>query len=190
MECAVTPHSEYVTKTTNERSKEMTRLTKTLGIALLIATLAVPVFAFAYDWGRGHHMVGPWGRGGYYERDYGNITEEQRGRLAELDRKFYDETANLRNEVWTKSGELNVLLNSPNPDLEKAKALQKEISDLRTMLDEKRLSYELEVRKIDPDLRFGRGYGRGYYGHHMEGYGPGMGSGWHRGGYGFGTCWK
>ena len=168
----------------------MTRLMKTLGIAVLIGTLAVPVFAWAYDWGRGHHMMGPWDRGGYHERGYGNTTEEQRGQLAELDRKVYNETAKLRDEIWTKSNELNALLNSPNPDPEKAKALQKEIGDLRTTLDEKRLAYELEARKIAPESRLSGGYGRGYNGRHMEGYGPGMGSGRHRGGYGPGTCWN
>ncbi len=171
----------------------MRPLTKTLAIALLIGALAVPVYAWAHDWGSGHPMMGPWARGGYYERGYGNITEEQRSQLAALDRKFYAETANLRDEIRTKSDELNALLNSPNPDLEKAKALQKEIGDLRTALGAKRLSYELEARKINPDLRFGRAYGRGYYGRHMEGYGPGMGPGmgfgWHRGGYGPGSCW-
>jgi zinc resistance-associated protein len=167
----------------------MTKLTKTLGIVLLIGALAVPVYALAHDWGSGHHMMGSWGRGGYYGRGYGNITEEQRSQLAQLDRKFYDETANLRDEIWTKSDELNALLNSPNPDLEKAKSLQKEIGDLRTALGAKRLNYALEARKINPDLRFGRAYGMGYYGRHMEGYGPGMGYGWHRGGYGPGSCW-
>ena len=168
----------------------MTKLTKTLGLALLIGALVVPLSACAYDWGRGRHMMGPWDSGGYYERGYGNITEEQRSKLAELDRKLYDETATLRDEIWTKSNELNALLNSPNPDLEKAKALQKEIGDLRTTLDEKRLDYEIEVRKISPEARFGRGYGRGYYGRHRGGYGPGMGPGWHRGGYGPGSCWN
>ena len=155
----------------------MTRVTKILGIAILVGALAVPVFVWADGWGRGHHMMGPWGSGpGHhsdYERGYGSLTGEQRTQLEQLDRKFYDETADLRNEIWTKSAELNTLLNSSNPDSEKGRALQKELSDLRAKLDEKRLNYELEARKIRPEPRFGRGYGRGNYGHHMEGYGPG-----------------
>jgi zinc resistance-associated protein len=110
--------------------------------------------------------------------------------LDKLHQKFHDETAQLRNEIWTKSRELNTLLNSPNPDTEKAKALQKEISDLRAQLAEKRLNFKLEERKIVPEVRFGRGHGKGYYGHHMRGYGPGMGYGHHMGGYGPGTCWN
>jgi len=155
----------------------MRRLTKSLGIALLVGALAVPVFVWADGWGRGHHMMGPWGSspedGRQYERGYPNLTEEQRTQLEQLDRKFYDETANLRNEIWTKSAQLNTLLNSSNPDSEKVRAFQKELSDLRAKLDEKRLNYALEARKIRPEPRFGRGYGRGNYGHHMRGYGPG-----------------
>lgn len=172
----------------------MTRVTKVLGIALLVGVIAVPVFAWAHGWSRGHHMMGPWGSGPEYcygpERGYENLTQEQRSQLEQLDRKFYDETANLRNDIWAKSAELNTLLNSSNPDPEKVKALQREISDLRATLDEKRLSYELEARKINPEPRSGRGYGRGYHGRHMGGYGPGMGYGWHMGGYGPGSPWN
>ena len=80
---------------------------------------------------------------------------------------------------------MNTLLNAPDPDAEKAKALQKEIIDLRGKMAEKRLDFRLEARKINPDARFGRGYGKGY-GRHMKGYGPraGMGYGRHMAGYG------
>ena len=168
----------------------MTRVTKILGITLLIGALAVPVFAGAHGWSRGNHMMGHWGGGPEYcygsERGYENLTQEQRTKLEELDRKFSEETATLRNEIWTKSGELNAVLNSSTPDLEKAKALQGELSDLRAKLDEERLSYELEARKITPEQRSGRGYGS-----HMRDYGPHMGYGRHMmGGYGPESCWN
>jgi len=176
-------------KNNNRGGTTMTRVTKVLGIALLVGVIAVPVFAWAHGWSRGHHMMGPWGSGPGYcygpERGYENLTEEQRTQLEQLDRKFYDETAKLRNEIWSKSAELNNVLNAPNPDLEKAKSLQRDISDLRAKVDEKRLNYELEARKITPDERFAQGYGRGYYGHHMGGYGRHM-----MGGYGPGSCWN
>jgi zinc resistance-associated protein len=162
--------------------------------AALVAAVAVPLLAYGPGWGRGHHMMGPWGTApGYsqqYERGFGNLTEEQRSQLEQLDRKYYDETATLRDKIWDKSDELNALLNGPNPDAKKVKALQRELSDLQAMMDEKRLSYELEIRKIIPEPQFGRGYGRGYYGHHMGGYGPHMGYGWHGRGYGPGSCWN
>jgi len=158
----------------------MRRVTKMLVVALLIGALAVPVVAWSHGRVRGHHMMGPWGstpgHGWGHERGYGDITKEQRSQLEQLDRKFHDETADLRNEIWKKSAELNTLLNSSNPDLEKVKALQRELSDLRAKMDEKYLTYELEARKVIPERRSGGRYGMGY-GHHMGGYGPHMGYG-------------
>jgi len=159
----------------------MTRVRRILGIALLVGALGVPVFAWAHGWERGHHMMGHWGGDPEYgyERGYGSLTEEQRSKLEELDQKLYSETTDLRTEIWAKSAELDSLLRSPDPDPEKVKALQRELGDLRAKVDEKHLAYELEARKILPELRSSERYGMGY-GHHMGGYG------YHRG-YG---CWR
>jgi zinc resistance-associated protein len=159
----------------------MKKVTMILGILVLVGAVAVPVMAFGPGWGWGHHMMGYWDNGPGYGRDYGNLTSEQRSRLNDLDQKYYEETRDLRNQLWTKSGELDAVLSSATPDLSKAKVLQNEISELRTKLDEKTLAYELEARKIAPDQRSGYGYG-----HHMMGpyYGRGMGY------YGPGYCWN
>lgn len=157
----------------------MKRLMMIAGILLLIGAVAVPVLAWGPGWGWGHHMMGYWENGPGYGRDYyGTLTSDQRSRLDTLDHKFYDQTRDLRDQLWIKSRELDAALNSPNADIEKAKALQKEISDLRAKLDEKKLSYELEAHKIVPDERLGYGYGYGGgYGHMMGPYGYGMGYG-------------
>jgi len=124
-------------------------------------------------------MMGNWGGGSGsrmgYDRGYDNLTKEQHNQLDKAHQEFYDETAKLRKDIRAKRAELNALLNSSDPDAEKAKALQKEISDLRAKLAQERINFALEERKIDPDARIGRGYGMGY-GRHMGGYGPGMGS--------------
>jgi Spy/CpxP family protein refolding chaperone len=164
---------------------KMKRLFVLLGSVLLVSALAVPLLAHGPGFTRGPHMMGPWGPdSGYcvqYERGYGNLTEEQRSKLQELDRKFYNETATLRNEIMAMSDELNSLLRSANPDPEKAKTLQKSISELRAKMDEKRLAYTLETRTIIPELRSRQRYGSGYR-HHKRGYGSGM--------YGAGSCWR
>jgi len=152
----------------------MKRLMTILGVLVLVGAVAVPVMALGPGWG---HMMGwGYGPGG---GGYANLTDEQQNELAALDRKFFDETKNLQDQIWTKSGELNALLNSPNPDLDKAKALQGEISDLRAKLDQERFNYDLQARKILPDQGTGYAYGRGY-GRHMGPYGYG----------GPGTCWN
>jgi Spy/CpxP family protein refolding chaperone len=183
------------------------------GIILLAAAIAAPVLAYGPHWGKGRPMPGyaQAGQGACYPygQGYADLTAEQRTELGALHQKFYDETAPLRNDIWAKRMALNTLLNTSNPDVEKAKALQQEISDLRAKMGQARLDFGLEVRKVDPNARFGMGPGRGWgrgkglgpcgqgygpgpgYGHHgarsygrpMRGYGPGMG-------YGPGYCWQ
>ena len=190
----------------------MKRLAVILGSVMLVAAIAYPVFAWGPGMGRGQGQGISGNRGGgpgscwRYDRGYSNLTEEQRGALSQLNEKFSNETATFRNEIRAKSDEMNTLLNAPDLDAEKAKALQKEIIDLRGKMAEKRLDFRLEVHKINPDARFGAGYGKGYgrhmknygsradmdYGRHMKGYGPraGMDHGRHMGGYGQGPCWN
>ena len=190
----------------------MKRLAVILGSVMLVAAIAYPVFAWGPGMGRGQGQGISDNRGGgpgscwRYDRGYSNLTQEQQSALGQLNEKYFNETEPLRNEIRAKSDEMNTLLNAPDPDAEKAKALQKEIIDLRGKMAEKRLDFRLEARKINPDERFGRGYGKGYgrgYGRHMKGYGPragmgyerhmegygpraGMGYGRHMGGYGQG----
>lgn len=171
----------------------MKKLTAILGITLLSGLLAVPVIAWSQGWGRGH-MMGCWDRGpgAYDQNDRGyasTLSREQQERMTDLDRKFYDETRELRDKLQSKSAELNTALAETSPDAVKATRIQKEISDLRTQLDEKMVAYEIEARKIAPDARFGGGYG---YGRMMGGYGGARGYGMGPGtrGYGPGACWN
>ncbi|MFO7667954.1 MAG: periplasmic heavy metal sensor [Desulfobacterales bacterium] len=156
----------------------MKKLNSIVGIALLSALIIVPAAVWANGWGMGGgHMMG-WGGGpGYYDQDdRGNtsLNGEQQRRFADLDRKFYEDTKELREKLWTKSAELNELLSSANPESGKAVKLQKEISDLRARLDEKGINREIETRKIAPDARVGSGNGYGHMGGgYAMGYGPG-----------------
>ena len=163
----------------------MKRLFVLLGSLLLVSALAVPLLAHGPGFGRRPHMMGPWGTDseycGQYERRYGNMTGEQRSKLQELDKKFYNETATLRNEIMAMSDELNTLLNSAEADPEKAKMLQKSISEVRAKMDQKRLAYTLETRTIIPEFRSRHRYGWGYR-HHGKGYGSGT--------YGTRSCWR
>jgi len=173
----------------------MKRLMMTMGILILVAVFAVPVLAQR------------WGPSGYGYRDYpgagpcwlesGDVSESQRAELEKLEKKFFDETASLREQIWKKSRELNTLLDSPDSDAKKVRSLQSEISNLKAKMAEKRVDFELEARKIAPDARFERGYGRGrgrgygmgyHHGPHGN-YGPYGRGGMHYG-YGYGPCWR
>jgi zinc resistance-associated protein len=174
------------------RETEMKKILTTLGILVLVAFLAAPVFA--HRWGGGKNYGGPGAGPCWYEG--GDLTDSQRAELEKLHQQYVDDTAKIREEIWSKSAELDTLLNSSNPDPKKAKGLQREISDLQAKMGDKRVDFELKARKIAPDARSGRGYGKGSgrgYGH---GYGGGRHHGYHGGyghrgsHYGYGPCWN
>ncbi len=164
------------------------------GIIVLVAALAIPVLAQGPGMGRGPMMQG-YGPGGFEgHHGYGawdsKLTDEQKAELDKLHQKYFDDTASLRSQIVAKHSELNILMNTSNPDMQKARALQKDLSDLKAKMAQERLNLQFEVRKINPDARFGMGYGRGMRGpgSGMGGCGPGMGR---RGGdFGPGHCWN
>jgi zinc resistance-associated protein len=182
------------------RETEMKKLLTTLGILVLVGFLAAPVFA--HRWGGGKNYGGSGYGSCWYEGE--DLTDNQRAELEKLHQQYVDDTAKLREEIWNKSAEIDTLLNASNPDPKKAKALQKEISDLKAKMSDKRVDFELKARKIAPNARSGRGYGKGY----GRGYGHGYGMGRHHGphghygqygdsgsygGYGrggYGPCWN
>jgi Spy/CpxP family protein refolding chaperone len=172
----------------------MKKIATLTAIMALVVALAVPALAQDPGWGRGPYVHAGPGYCPYYGGAYGGsssaLTDEQRQQLDQVYQKFFDQTAQLRSQLWAKQSELNVLLSTSNPDPEKAKALQKEISDLRAKMSQERINLTLEARKISPEAGYGRGwgYGRGF-GPMRGGYGPGMGYGMYRGGYGPGSCW-
>ena len=164
----------------------MKKMLISLGSFLLVASLAVPLLAHGPRWNGSHHMRGHWGSttGSCWEygKGYNDLSKEEQKQLKDLDSKFYNETDRLRNEIRSKSAELQRYLNNKNFDSQKLTALQRELSELRAEMDEKQLAYELEARKILPETLFRGGYGEGYSGRHMRGYSPRMG-------YGQRSCW-
>ena len=172
----------------------MKRLIIIAGTLLLVGVFATIGLASGQGKGKDSRSMGQWqGDQGYssrYVRWNDDLTDEQRNQLKELHQKFYDETAQLRTEMLAKSGELNILLNTSNPDAEKAKALQKNVSDLSGKMALERLNFQIEARKIAPDFRFGMGSGKGHRRNKMKGLGQGMGYGLNMGGQGPGSCWN
>ncbi len=79
------------TKTKNKKGDFiMEKLTLILGITMLVATLSVPVSAWAHGWGRGQYNMGSWrGCTNYeteYGKGYGNLTEHQHEKHDKLNR--------------------------------------------------------------------------------------------------------
>jgi Spy/CpxP family protein refolding chaperone len=152
---------------------------KSLFISMLfIATLMWAFSAQAQGWGRGGggRGAGPGGQGDTFGI---NLTQDQSTKLNTLHQAFLKDTSNLNVKIEQKQLELNSLLLEPNPDSGKVTKLQKEISDVQLQLSEKRVSYQLEARKIlttEQIAQLPPGCTLGF-GNLMGGPGPGYGCG-------------
>lgn len=158
----------------------MKRLFSIAAVILLIGVIAVPLMAQGPGGGKGGSRIYA-GRGDceYGPRGvYNDLSDEQRDQLDALHKKFYDETSQLRKDLRDKRIELHDLLDTDNPDVEKAKAIQSEISTIQAKMAQKRVEFMVEKRKIAPDARYGRGFGN------RMGFARG------KGGYGSGIYWR
>jgi zinc resistance-associated protein len=155
---------------------QMNKRSKKIFVITVVAVFGIATLAFA-GWSRGYgHMMGYGGMGpgwnhmggyGYDQRGYyGNLSQEEVAKLDQQRAEFFKETENIRQQLYEKELALRSELAKENPDTSKASSLQNEISKLQSDLDQKRLDYEIQARKIAPD--YNRGFG---------GYGPMMGYG-------------
>ena len=106
-----------------------------------------------------------------------DLTPEQREQMETERQAFFDATKNDRQDLYAKRLELKAEMAKSQPDMDKASALQKAVSDLQASLDQKHLGHIMAMRKINPDA--GRGWmmqGRSM-GHHGLGQGMGYGPG-------------
>jgi zinc resistance-associated protein len=175
---------------------KMNNFAKAVAVVAIAGIVGFAATSFA-GWGRGggncQGQGSGWGQRGVAPSGYqGNPSDEQITRLDKERQTFFEETRNLRENLYQKELELRSELAKEDPDAQKAAGLQAEISDLTAQLDQKRIDQRLKMQKENPEFFAGRGYGMG------RGYGKGgggMGRGFQgRGmGRGFrgqgGGCW-
>jgi Spy/CpxP family protein refolding chaperone len=175
----------------------MKNLLMLLGLITLIALSSHPVLAMGHGMGGhgsgGSGMMGNWGesiKNWWQEwqnrRAYQNPTEDQRRQREKLEQKYQRETGDLKRAIGIKSAELDELLNSPDPDMERVRTLHNEIKGLRAVLEERRIEHDREIRDFDPTAPYGGGYNRRTYDASQGGYGPGKEHGGGMGGHGAG----
>ena len=99
-----------------------------------------------------------------------NLTPEQAGKFFDLKEKFHSDTAATRKQMMIKHAELAALKKAEKPDQAAIDAKQQEVKALWAQMQEKRTAFQLEARKISPEL--GKGFGRGMGG--GMGHGRGM----------------
>ena len=130
-----------------------------------------------YGMGPGMMNYGPgMGRGFRGDGYPGDLKDEDIKKLDEQRNAFFEATKNLRNDIYEKRFELRSELVKQSPDSQKAGKLQKEISELKTQFDQKRIDHMIEMKKINPNV------GRGFAGRGPGGYGAGF--------RGAGACWR
>jgi len=99
----------------------------------------------------------------------GDLSDEAIQKLDEQREAFFKSTQDLRQNIYQKQLALESEFAKKNPDAKIAKNLQKEISDLRAQIDQKRIENMIEMKEINPAI------GAGFMGPGMMGYGHGSG---------------
>ena len=175
----------------------MKTLVMGLGLITLIALSSHPALAMGHGMGGhgggGSGMMGNWGESlwNWFQEwqnrgAYQNPAGEQRDQREELEQKYQRETGELRKVIETKSGELDDLLNSPNPDMERVRTLHNEIKGLRTEMEDRQFEHDREMRHFGPTAPYGGEYSRRSYDAPQGQYSGGMDRGGRMGGYGAG----
>jgi len=173
---------------------------KILAVLTVFTVMGFGAYAFAGGgMGYDRHHAGwdrhgsEWQDGGYGCPGYGgymmgNLSDEDIQKMDEQREAFFKSTEDLRQNIYQKRLALESEFAKENPDPKKAANLQKEISDFKAQIDQKRIEYMIEMRKINPNLgtglmgsgMMGHGYGGGYGGSGPMGYGSSSGH----------PCWK
>ncbi len=141
-----------------------------LGLTLALALMATVTLAWGPGYGPGYGMGPGYGRGYGMGSGYGypaipNLTAEQFSKIQALQKAHLDDITPLQQDLLKKRTELRSLWLSPTPDQAKITALQKEMLNLQSKLQDKGTNLRLEIRKLlTPEQQA-----------QMATFGPGMG---------------
>jgi len=168
----------------------MNKLSKAIILVAIVGIVGFAATSFA-GWGRGGggYCRGQGGGGGQRwsgpAGDQNNLSDEEIDKLNQQRQTFFEDTREIRENLYQKELELRSEMAKKDPDAKKAVSLQKEISDLESQLNQKRVEQRIKMQKENPEIFAGRGYGQG------RGYGKGRGYGMGRGSQDCGGgCWE
>jgi hypothetical protein len=148
---------------------------------IVVMCIAISTFTFsAYAMGMGGGMSGGMGGSGMTGKIGSGLLEwfqkwrngsantipsgQESKQMDELDRQHNEDSAYMKYQIQMKEKQLDALLDSTNPDIEKIKALRRDIRELRVEADREQRNYEHEAGKASPGYRPGNGNGWGSYG--------------------------
>lgn len=90
------------------------------------------------------------------DNSFNNLSPEIKAKLKAERDAFFDQTSDLRAEIYKKKLAMKDELQKNEPDGQKLKALQKEISRLEALLNKERYKFIKRMEKIHPEA--GKGY--------------------------------
>ena len=168
----------------------MNKLAVILGIMVLSIGFAIPAYAMGGGMGggggggMGGGMMDNFGSGllDWFQKwrtgsDYTHPPIDQRNEMEELEQRHSEDSAYLKYQITMKQKQLDAILNSSDPDIEKARAVNRDIRKLRAEADQEQRTYEFEADKMSQGYRSGNGS-------RWNPYGPSVGSGSRGMGYG------
>lgn len=130
-------------------------------LVLLISGFSASAYA---DCGMGHgkkfhggyHSQGYHGQG-YHGQGYmkSTLSAEDIEKMNAEREAFFKATGDIRREMYSKKLELRSMMVKKEVDMEKAAALQAEISKLKAAFDQEKLKHILAMQKINPDFGMG-----------------------------------
>jgi len=130
-----------------------------IGIAS-ISLIIISINAFAHSsMGWGHHGSGWHHQDGYYPDNTGRMSQEEYEQFEQKREELFKDTQGIRDDLYEKSRALENELAKTEPDVSKASRLQKELSELQSQFDQKRMEHMIEMKKLNPNA--GRGYMHG-----------------------------
>jgi zinc resistance-associated protein len=144
--------------------------------AALLSVVLVTSNGFARGYGKGCGGVRGYGANG--GPAMADLTDEQKTKLADLRQNFIDETYELRSSMMNQRLNMQMLLETSDPDRNKLAAMSDAILDLQKKIADKRIDFVLAAKKIAPTLKMrglgGFGLGPGPKGgkHHNRGQTP------------------
>jgi len=92
------------------------------------------------------------------ENAWTDLSKEQKDDLAALRQKFIDETYELKISKLQKHQEMRLLMATSNPDRAKLIELSQQIQDIEKQYREKQIDFQLNAKKISPEIGLGRGF--------------------------------
>jgi len=129
---------------------------------LMVALVAGSVYA----WGPGRGMG--MGFNSYQDclnyggqTSFNDLSREQKDELMALRQKLIDETYELRSAMQQKHQEVRMLMETSNPDRVKLDKLSGDITELQAQMRDKQIDFQLDAKKISPELGMGMMYGQG-----------------------------